>query len=150
MPAKQALGGQGLVKVAGGVQNHVHHAVHMAVAGCTNFLFLADVEPQLAGHGGAHSIQVQPLALNGAGGDDFLRQHLQGGLVALRQPQRCHAPGQHALCAVHLRQRRGQGCGIKSKVRPIGQLPEVAGRAGGAVVAHAVIMRIIHRKMCGE
>ena len=74
MPAKQALGGQGLVKVAGGVQHHVYHAVHMPVAGGTNFLFLADVEPHLAGHGGAHSIQVQPLALNGAGGDDFLRQ----------------------------------------------------------------------------
>ena len=146
MPAKQALGGQGLVKVAGGVQHHVHHAVHMPVAGCQG----SNIEPQLAGHGGAHGVQVQPLAFNGAGGDDFLRQHLQGGLVPLRQPQRCHAPGQHALCAVHLRQRRGQGCGIKSQVRPIGQLPEVAGRAGGAVGAHAVIMRVIRRKICGE
>ena len=122
----------------------------MPVAGGTNFLFLADVEPQLAGDGGAHGVQVQQFAFDGAGGDDFLCEHLQGGLVALRQAQLGHAPGQHALCAMHLRKWRGQGCGVKSKVRPIGQLPDVAGRAGGAVVAHAAIMRSIHRVLCGE
>ena len=120
--------GQGLVKVAGGVST-----TSTTPSTCRSLGPGLNIEPQLAGHGGAHGVQVQPLAFNGAGGDDFLRQHLQGGLVPLRQPQRCHAPGQHALCAVHLRQRRGQNCGIKSQVRPIGQLPEVAGRAGGAV-----------------
>ena len=109
-----------------------------------------NIEAQLAGHGGAHGVQVQPLALNGAGGNDFLCQHLQGGLVALRQTQLCHASRQHALCAVHLGQWRGQGGCVKSKVRPIGQLPDVAGRASGAVVVHAVIMPSIRRLMCGE
>ncbi len=97
----------------------------MPVAGCQG----ANVEAQLAGHGGAHGVQVQPFAFDGAGGDDFLRQHLQGGLVALRQAQLGHAPGQHALCAVHLRQWRGQGGRVKTPLRPIGALPEVS--AGG-------------------
>ena len=41
----------------------------LPVAGCQG----SNIKPQLAGHGGTHGIQVQPLALNGAGGDDFLR-----------------------------------------------------------------------------
>jgi hypothetical protein len=35
-------------------------------------------------------------------------------------------------------------------VWPFGQLPDVAGRMGVAVRAHAVIMRPIHRNMCGK
>jgi len=33
-------------------------------------------------NGRAHGVQTKPLAFNLAGFDDFLREHLQGGLLA--------------------------------------------------------------------
>ena len=68
VPAKQALGREGLVKVLGGVEHHVHHTVHVAVCGGKR----TNVHAQPAGDGGAHGVQIQRLTFDGAGGDDFL------------------------------------------------------------------------------
>ena len=43
-----------------------------------------------------------------------------------------------------------QSRSVKGEARPIGQLPDAAGRAGGVVMAHAVIAGLIHRYLYGE
>ncbi len=116
VPAQQALLRQWLVKVAGSVQHHVYHAVHMPVAGGQS----ANVQPEPAGDGRTHGVLVEALAFYLTGFDDFLRQHLQGGLFALGDAQLCHAPHELALRPMDLGQRCGKrGCVI-GKVRPIG------------------------------
>src|SRR5690606_27983004 len=54
VPAKQALGGERLVVVLGGVEHHVHDAFHMAV--CRGQC--ANVHPKPACDGGAHGVEV--------------------------------------------------------------------------------------------
>ena len=119
VPAKQALGRERLRVVLGGVQHHVHHAINMAIRRGER----ANGHAQPPGDAGAHGVQVQGFAFDGAGGDDFLREGLHGGLVALRQPQLGHAARQMPLCAVHLRQGRSQGGGIPAPLGPVGALP---------------------------
>ena len=146
MPAKQALGCERLGMLLGCVQHHVHHAVYVAVGGRQR----TDVHPQPTGNRRAHGVQVQRLALDGAGGDDFLGEGLQRGLVSLRQPKLSHAPRQMPLRAVHLCQRRGQGSRVKPPLRPVGALPDVGAAGLGLVRVHAAIMHPIRRIKCGE
>jgi len=93
---------------------------------------------------------VQLLALDGTGGDDFLREGLQASLVALCQPQLGHAAHEVALGAVYLGQRRSQRGAVELPVWPVGALPDVAAVAGWFFSQHAVIMELIRRKLCGE
>lgn len=95
VPAKQPLGRQRLGVVLGGIQHHVDHAVHMPVGGCQR----ADVHAQAPGDRRPDGGLVQRFAFDGAGGDDFLCQRLQRGLVALREAYAGHAAGQMALGA---------------------------------------------------
>ena len=86
----------GLVKVAGGVQHHVHHAVHMPVAGARAPHRAPACGPRRsARHPGPAARPSMALVVMTS------RQHLQVAW-SLRQPQLRHAPGQHAPCAVHL------------------------------------------------
>ena len=98
----------------------------------------------------ARGIEVERLAFNGTVGDDFLRQGLQRGQVALRQPQLGHAACQMALCAVHLGQWRGQRSRAKTPQRPVGALPDRGESARGLVFEPAAIARLIRRFLCGE
>ena len=147
VPAKNRRSGSGLVKV--GVASSTTSTTPST---CRSLGARAPISsPSLQGHGGAHGVQVQPLAFNGAGGDDFLRQHLQVVWSPLRQPPAlpcarpaCPVRGAPAPAA------RGQAAASKSRFGQSGKLPEVAGRAGWAVGTRAVIMQVIHRKKCGE
>lgn len=109
MPAEEAFGRQRLGKALGGIQHHVHHTVHMPVGGGQR----TDVHAQAARDGRAHGLTAERLAFDGAGGDDLLRQRLQGGLGA-----------------VDFGQGGGQRGGIEPPLRPAGALPEVRAAAG--------------------
>jgi hypothetical protein len=77
---------------------HVQRVVHMAVC----WRQPANVYPQPASDGCAHSVEVERLNVDGAGGDDFLGKGLQRGLVTLGQ-------------------RGGQGSRVKQPLRPVGR-----------------------------
>lgn len=109
MPAEEAFGRQRLGKALGGIQHHIHHTVRMAVGGGQR----TDVHAQAARDGRAHGLTAERLAFDGAGGDDLLRQRLQGGLGA-----------------VDFGQGGGQRGGIEPPLRPAGALPEVRAAAG--------------------
>jgi hypothetical protein len=79
VPAKQALGRERLGVLLGGVQHHIDHAIHLAVGWDHIVMFIANVHAQPAGDRGAHGVQVEGLAFNGAGGDDFLGEGLRRG-----------------------------------------------------------------------
>ena len=106
--------------------------------------------PQPPGDARSHGVQVECLAFDGAGGNDFLRQRLQCGLVALCQTQPGHAARQMPLRTVDLRQWRSQRSRVKPPMRPVGALPEVGAATFGFIRKHAVIMQFIHRFICGE
>jgi hypothetical protein len=61
-----------------------------------------------------------------------------------------HPAHQLTLRTVQLRQRPRQRSCVITPLRPVRALPEVNAFAGGLVGEHAVIMRRIHRKYCGE
>jgi hypothetical protein len=97
-----------------------------------------------------HGIQVKVLTFDFAGLDDFLGQHLEGGLFALSHAQLSHAPHELALCPVYLRKGWRERGGVVAELRPIWQLPDITGVRLQAVRLHAVIMPPIHRIFCGE
>ena len=83
------------------VEHHVERAPYVSVSRRQ----CPDIYPQPAGVLRAHNIKVERSAFNGIGGDNFLHQHLQRGLAALRQPQLDHSARQISSHMMRLRKR---------------------------------------------
>lgn len=88
------------LRVLGGVEHHVHDAVHVPVRWRQG----ANVDAQAACHGGAHRVGVEQFAFDLAGLENILGQRAQHRLLTQAEAQVVHAPEQPTLGLMHLRQ----------------------------------------------
>ena len=125
MPGKEAVVGEGLVKVLGGIERHFHNTLNVPVCGNRP----GNVHAQPPGDGRAHLIRVQVLAFDFTGLDDIQCQCLQLGFLPEREAEALHPTQQAPLPVTDIGQQGSQGIMIPCKFGPFSELVNIAGHS---------------------
>lgn len=124
LPSAEPIGIERLVDVRQGILEDLDEAVDVADMGALV------VPPQVPRHGRTHRCQVQVFTFDGRRRDGLLHpQVLCDGVQHVDADDPCHATGLTHQ-APRMRQRRTSGDKIEVEIRPVGALPDVAGKFG--------------------
>ena len=105
----------------GGVEHHLDDAFDVPVGRRQ----CPDIEPEAAGDGGAHLVDVEDLALDLARFQDILGQGVEDGLLAEPEAEAFHPADQPALPVTHGRELVRQPFLIPVEPGPIASLVDV-------------------------
>lgn len=115
MPTEQALPCEGGLEVGGGIEDHLHHPLDVAIHWSEG----PDVHAEAARQARSDGRHGEMLALDGTGLDCVLGESSQGGFVARGHPNVFEASEEQPLGMAHLGQGPGEGSEVVAPIWPI-------------------------------